>query len=112
MTTITCFPVLHTEVDGMGIVHHSNYTLWFEKARRDYLKKAGISSSQIVSQGFFLPLSEMECKYRSPAKAGDEIMVLTKILSMSYGLHRELIIEGNVYGKGRIVGQRHDSRCI
>ena len=83
MTTKTDFPVIYTEVDRMGIVHHSNYLLWFEKSRRDYLKKAGISNSKIACQGFFLPLSEIECKFKRPAKYGDEILVITKILSMS-----------------------------
>lgn len=83
MTTRTSFPVLHTEVDGMGVVHHSNYLLWFEKGRKDYLKKSGISSSKIVNHGFFLPISELECRFKSPARYGDEIIVITKILSMS-----------------------------
>jgi len=83
MTTKILFHVKSSEVDGMGIVHHSNYPLWFEKGRRDYLKKVGTSNSKIGSQGFFLPLSEMECKFKSPAKHGDEIIVITKILSMS-----------------------------
>lgn len=83
MTTKTEFPVLYTEVDRMGIVHHSNYPLWFEKSRRDYLRKAGISNSKLAGQGYFLPLSEIECKFRHPAKYGDVVVVETKILSMS-----------------------------
>ena len=83
MRTETSFPVMYFEVDGMGIVHHSNYPLWFEKGRRDYLRKAGVSSSQIAGKGCFLPLSEIECKFKSPAKYGDEIVVITKIVSMS-----------------------------
>lgn len=83
MTTKTFFPVLFTQIDRMGIVHHSNYPLWFEKARRDYLRMAGTSSSKIANRGLFLPLSKMECIYKSPAKYGDEIIVTTKVLSMS-----------------------------
>ncbi|OPZ94861.1 MAG: 1,4-dihydroxy-2-naphthoyl-CoA hydrolase [Firmicutes bacterium ADurb.Bin419] len=83
MVTKTCFHVKFTEVDGMGIVHHSNYPLWFEKGRRDYLRKAQASDSQITKRGLFLPLSEIECKYKSPAKKGDKIVVITKITSMS-----------------------------
>ena len=83
MTTKTGLLVTYNEVDGMGVVHHSNYLLWFEKGRRDHLKKAGVSNSQIVSQGFFLPLTELECNFRSPARQGDTITVFTKILSMS-----------------------------
>lgn len=82
-TTKTCFHVKHSEVDGMGIVHHSNYPLWFEKGRKDFLKHVGTYSSDISKHGVYLPLSEIECKYKSPAKHGDEIVVITKIQSMS-----------------------------
>lgn len=83
MITKTDFRVPYTQVDMMGIVHHSNYVLWFEKGRRDYLRKAGISSSKIAFQGIFLPLSQIECKFKRPARFGDEILITTKILSMS-----------------------------
>lgn len=83
MITRTSFSVRHSEIDKMGIVHHSNYPLWFEAGRRDYLHKAGVSNSVINRQGFYLPLSEMECKFKSPAKYGDEIVVITCIRCMS-----------------------------
>lgn len=83
MAIQTCFHVKRTDVDMMGIVHHSNYPLWFEKGRRDYLKKAEASNSQIAKRGLFLPLSELECKYKSPAKYGDKIVVITRITFMS-----------------------------
>lgn len=83
MITKTEFPVLYAEIDRMGIVHHSNYLLWFEKSRRDYLRKAGISNSTISGLGFFLPLIEMECRFKRPAKYGDDLQVITKISSMS-----------------------------
>lgn len=83
MISKTDFQVSYTQIDMMGIVHHSNYLLWFEKSRRDYLRKAGISNSRIAFKGLFLPLSEIECKFKGPAKYGDVILVNTKITSMS-----------------------------
>ncbi len=83
MTTRTSFPVRYSEIDKMGIVHHSNYPKWFEIGRRDYLYKAGIPNSCINSQGFYLPLSELECKFKSPARYGDEITVITGITFIS-----------------------------
>lgn len=83
MITSTSFNVSHFEIDKMGIVHHTIYPKWFEIGRRDYLHKAGIPHSSINRQGFYLPLSEMECKYKSPAKYGDEIIVITGITYMS-----------------------------
>lgn len=83
MTAITSFKVRHSEIDKMLIVHHSVYLKWFETGRRDYLRKAGIPHSGINRQGFYLPLSEIECKYKSPAKCGDEVVVITRITSIS-----------------------------
>lgn len=83
MVTIISFSVKHSEIDKMGIVHHSNYPLWFEIGRRDYLHKVGIPNSVINSQGFYLPLSELECKFKNPARYGDEIVITTCITYMS-----------------------------
>jgi len=102
MIAITSFTVKKSEIDKMGIVHHSMYPLWFEEGRRDYFHKAGIPCSCINSLGYYLPLSEMECKFKSPAKSGDEIAVLTAITFMSCV---KLIFEYKVLNKadGRIL---------
>lgn len=83
MITRTSFPVSYSEIDKMGIVHHSYYPKWFEIGRRDYMNKAGIPDSSIYSQGFYLPLCELDCKFKSPAKYGDEIIVITVITFLS-----------------------------
>jgi acyl-CoA thioester hydrolase len=74
---------MFTEIDSMGIVHHSNYLLWFEKGRRDFLRQAGASRSKIAERGYYLPLVVAECRFKSPAKPGYEIMVNTEIESMN-----------------------------
>ncbi len=83
MTTKTTFFVKHFEIDSMKIVYHVYYPRWFEAGRTDYLKKSGISNSHINHQGFYLPLSEIQCRFKSPAKFGDEIAVTTSISYMS-----------------------------
>ncbi|MFZ5987217.1 MAG: acyl-CoA thioesterase [Bacillota bacterium] len=84
MTTETCFHVKFTEIDLMGIVHHSNYPIWFEAGRTDYLKKAGIPAYRMNALGFFLPLSKIECEFKSPARYGDKILVVTDLTYVSY----------------------------
>ncbi|MDD4495108.1 MAG: thioesterase family protein [Eubacteriales bacterium] len=79
----TKFIVRYAETDQMGIVHHSNYAVWFEAGRTDFLKKAGISNSSIELKGILLPLYEMNCQFKSPAKYEDEILVVTKLKSVS-----------------------------
>lgn len=67
----------------MGIVHHSNYAIWFEAGRTDFIKKTGISYSSLEEKGVLLPLYEMSCKFIYPAKYGDEIAVITELKHLS-----------------------------
>ena len=46
MITETNLTVRYAETDQMGIVHHSVYPIWFESARTDFLKQAGIVLSR------------------------------------------------------------------
>jgi acyl-CoA thioester hydrolase len=65
MEAKTVFTARYAETDQMGIVHHSNYAVWFEAGRTDYLKSAGIPNSSIEATGVLLPLYEMSCKFFS-----------------------------------------------
>ena len=77
------FDVRYAETDKMGIVHHSNYAVWFEVGRTDYFKKAGISVAKIEEMGIMLPLYSLECKFKSPAKYGDEVTVTTEVKQLT-----------------------------
>ncbi len=67
----------------MGIVHHSNYAVWFEAGRTDFLNKAGAANSSIEARGVLLPVYEMNCRYKSPARYEDEILVVTRLKQVS-----------------------------
>lgn len=56
MQTETRFTARYSETDQMGIVHHSNYTVWFEAGRTEFLKYAGVLNSSIEAKGVLLPL--------------------------------------------------------
>lgn len=83
MQTGTRFIARYAETDQMGIIHHSNYAVWFEAGRTDFLKKAGVSNTNIEAKGILLPLYEMNCQFKSPAKYEDEIIVLTSLKQIS-----------------------------
>jgi len=75
--------VRYSETDQMGIVHHSNYAVWFEIGRTEYLKQMAESYTEIEKQGILLPVYEMNCKFISPAKYEDDIIVKTKLEHIS-----------------------------
>ena len=83
MKTETRLTVRYAETDKMGIVHHSNYPIWFEAGRTDFIKQTGISYSEMEAQGVLLPLYEVTSRFKRPAKYEDEITVITGLKQLS-----------------------------
>lgn len=79
----THLTVRYAETDRMGIVHHSNYAVWFEQGRTEFIVKCGISYSEIESKGILLPLIELKCKFINSSTYEDKIIVRTSIKSYS-----------------------------
>ncbi|MCB2289747.1 acyl-CoA thioesterase [Clostridium sp. CS001] len=67
--------VRYAETDKMQIVHHSNYLIFFETARTEFIKGSGMSYSQMEENNIMLPLVESNCKYIAGAKYEDELTV-------------------------------------
>lgn len=83
MKTETKLTVRYAETDKMGIVHHSNYPIWFEAGRTDFLKQTGLSYSDVEARGVMLPLYEITCRFKTPAKYEDEITVITSLKELT-----------------------------
>ena len=79
----TEFIARYGETDQMGIIHHSNYPKWFEAGRTDFFRRLGARYSKIEEEGVLLPLTELKCSFKSPARYEDEILIRTKPVEMS-----------------------------
>ncbi|MDR3727451.1 MAG: thioesterase family protein, partial [Terracidiphilus sp.] len=67
------------ETDQMGIVYYANYLVWFEIGRVELLRSLGLAYSQLETEhGCILPVAEASCRYRSPARYDDEILIETR----------------------------------
>lgn len=71
--------VRYYETDQMGIVHHSNYIRYFECGRTDMLKQLGLPMEKIEASGIMMPVVSVECRYRTPAKLGDTLRIVSII---------------------------------
>ena len=76
MPTTTQVRVRYAETDQMGIVYYANYLVWFELGRVELLRSLGLAYSKLeLDHGCILPVIEARCRYRSPAKYDDEILI-------------------------------------
>jgi acyl-CoA thioester hydrolase len=69
--------VRYAETDKMGVVYYANYLVWFEVGRTDLLRESGWNYREMETEGFSLPVIEVQCAYRESAKYDDEIEVRT-----------------------------------
>jgi len=67
------------ETDKMGIVHHSNYIRWFEEARLDFMRKAGMIYTDVEKEDILMPVISVNCKYKVPVAFDDEVKIITKL---------------------------------
>ena len=76
MSVTTEVRVRYAETDQMGIVYYANYLVWFEIGRVELLRALGFSYSQLETEhGCILPVIEATCRYRSPARYDDQILI-------------------------------------
>ena len=73
--TTTKIRVRYAETDMMGFVHHQNYVAYFEQARVEMLTEIGVPYRELESQGYFLPVLEVDVKYVKSNTFDDELVV-------------------------------------
>ena len=100
MISETKLIVRYAETDQMGIVHHSNYAIWYEAARTDFVKQTGMSYSQMEAAGMELPLIGLASKFMIPAHYEDELIIKTKIGKLT---PVRIVFEYEVYRNEKLI---------
>jgi acyl-CoA thioester hydrolase len=67
------------DVDYMGIVYHSNYLCYFERARTELLRKNNVLLSELMKQDILFAIHEISIKYIFPARLDDCLSIKTSI---------------------------------
>lgn len=77
------YRVIYGDTDPMGVAYYANYLRWFEIGRTELLRSWQMPYSQLESQGIWLPVSEVQCKYKTPAKY-DELLIIESTLDPEF----------------------------
>jgi acyl-CoA thioester hydrolase len=71
--------VRYGETDGMGVVYHPNYLLYFETGRTELLRASGAPYAELEKRGVFLVVVDAGLRYRSGARYDEVLKVKTKV---------------------------------
>jgi len=72
--------VRYAETDQMGIVHNSNYLVWFEVGRSEFCRARGFSYKEMEEKdNALMVVAESYCRYKSPSYYEDVLTVRTRV---------------------------------
>jgi acyl-CoA thioester hydrolase len=75
--------VRYAETDQMGVVYYANYFVWCEIGRVEFFRQLGYDYKQMeIIDDCHLPVVEATCRYRSPARYDDEVIIETTVTAL------------------------------
>ena len=83
--------IYYEDTDAGGIVYHTNYIKFCERARSEAFFQAGLNFKK---EGGYFVVSSLEAKFIASAVLGDEVFVRTKILELKKA---SLVLEQEIY---------------
>jgi acyl-CoA thioester hydrolase len=91
--------VRFAETDAQGIVHNSNYLVWFEVARVDHLERFAGGYQRLRDLGIEALVLETHVRYLEPAKFDDRLLVHARCVDVKgarfryeYAIEREGVV--------------------
>lgn len=92
--------VRYYETDQMGIVHHSNYIRYFECGRNAMLEEYNIPIEEIEKAGIMMPVVAVECRYKTPARMGDTLRIVSVMDNMPTA---KVVIRSEIYNQDNLL---------
>lgn len=72
--------VYYEDTDTGGIVYYANYLKFFERARTEWLRKAGFEQRAMLQEhGLQFVVAQVECDFRQPAKLDDVLEIDVRV---------------------------------
>lgn len=71
--------VRYRECDPMGVVYHTHYLDYFEAARTEALREAGLPYKALEGAGVMTPVVDLAVRYKAPAYYDDVLLIESRI---------------------------------
>ena len=79
--------VYFEDTDAGGVVYHTSYLRFMERARSDMMRLAGIGQRGAIERGEgSYVVAEVNMRYRAPARLDDDLVVASRVNKMSGAL--------------------------
>jgi acyl-CoA thioester hydrolase len=73
--------IYYEDTDAGGVVYHTNYLKFMERARTEWLRNLGFEQDELREiDGVIFAVRSVQVDYFMPAKFNDELMVSSKVI--------------------------------
>lgn len=78
--------VYYEDTDSGGVVYHSNYLNFMERARTEWLREQGFEQTYLKDElGVIFVVHSMSIAFKQPAKFNDLLIISSEIEKMGHG---------------------------
>ncbi len=67
------------DTDAGGVVYHSNYLNFAERARTEFVRALGVKQRELAAQGFAFAVVRAEVDFHAPARLDDLLQVESRV---------------------------------
>src|SRR5438132_9887773 len=86
--------VRFADTDAQGVAHNSNYFIWFEVARVEFLERYAGGYQRLRDEGIESLVLESHARFRLPAVFDDQLLIHTRCLDLRGARFRfEYVVE-------------------
>jgi acyl-CoA thioester hydrolase len=99
------------DTDAGGVVYHSQYLNFMERARTEFLRSLGLMQTVLRDElGILFVVRDIQIRFKKPAKFDDALNVNTALIKVGRSL---LEFEQNIYrGDEHLIAAKVDVVCI
>lgn len=99
--------VYYEDTDAGGVVYHSNYLNFFERARTEWLKNMGVKQAQLLADDIAFVVKKAELDFKVAARFEQDLFVESEVIEMKKAslLFRQRLLDGSgkMYCEGLIL---------
>ncbi len=74
--------VYYEDTDAGGVVYHSNYLNFFERARTEWLKQIGVKQTQLLADDIAFVVKHADIDFKVAARFEQDLFVDSEVIEM------------------------------
>ena len=101
--------IYYEDTDAGGVVYHTNYIKFMERARTEWLRNLGFEQDELlVKEGVIFAVRSVQADFMLPAKFNDELIVSSRVIKKGKA---SITIEQEVIRKNQDKNKKDELLC-